>query len=318
MGHGLIKRELLLGKAETTYGTDAVPVGSDCILVRNVSHAPERLRMVQRGAIRSSFGELQHIYGGMLEALSFECEVKGSGAAGTAPEIGPFLKACGMQETVVASTSVTYAPTSSSIGSSTIHYYKAGAGANTQVRHVLLGCRGNVEFVYQAGDILIARFSFIGRRANPTDQTLPTPTYDTTVPLAIRGLSTTVGGVSGLTIQNYSLNMNNQIVVPDSVNDSEGFGEITIAGRDPTMELNRHHELVATIAPWADMVAGTSRAFVSGTLGSTAGNRIALTAGQMHYRGITVGEDNGMRTEAYSFGLHESSSLNDGVSLAFT
>ncbi len=317
MGHGLIKRELLQAEVEITYGTDPTPAATDSILVRNINHAPDRLRMVRRGAIRTSLGELQHIYGGMLEAISFECEVKGSGAAGTAPEIGPLFKACGLQETIVGATSVTYAPRSSGIESTTIHYYKAAAGAGTQVRHILLGCRGNLELVYTAGDILLARFSLVGRRANPTDQSLPTPTYDSTVPIAIRGMSTTIGGVAGLVIQNYTLNLNNEVVVPDDLNDSEGFGQITIAGRDPTIELNRHHELVATITPWADMVAGTNRAFLSGTLGTVAGNRIALSAAQMHYRGISHGDDNGMRTEADSFGLHEAA-VDSDFAIAFT
>ncbi|MCK7495178.1 MAG: hypothetical protein MZW92_31855 [Comamonadaceae bacterium] len=42
--------------------------------------------------------------------LTFDVEIKGSGAAGTAPELGVLLKGCGFGETVVAVTSVTYAP----------------------------------------------------------------------------------------------------------------------------------------------------------------------------------------------------------------
>jgi len=320
MGHGLIKRELLQAKIESVYGTDPGSfVGGDTVLVRNITHQPDRLRMVRRGAIRTSLGELQQIYGGMLQALSFECEVKGSGTAGTPPEIDVFLRACGLQVTNVPATSDTYAPRSSGLESCTIYYHEAAAGANTQVRHILLGCRGNVEFVWTTGDILLARFSMIGKRQGaPTDQTLPTPTYDATVPQAVKGMATTIGGVSGLVVQNYSLNLNNEIIIPDNLNDSEGYGQVMIAGRDPTMELNRHTELVATLAPWADLAAGTARAFASGTLGGSAGNRVALTAGQMHYRGITQGDDSGVRTNAFTFGLHETSTIDTEFSLAFT
>lgn len=319
MAHGLIKRELLLAKLETTYGIDPTPAGTDAVLVENVNHAPDRLRMVRRPAIRASLGELQQIYGGMLQAINFSCEVKGSGAAGTAPEIGVLLRACGLEETVVASTSVSYKPRSSSLESCTIYYFEAGAGANTQVRHVLTGCRGNVEFTWAAGDKLMANFSFVGKRSgNPSDQSLPTPTYDSTVPVAVRNMATTIGGVSNLVIQRYSLNLNNQIDVPDNLNDAEGFGEVTITGRDPVLDLGRHNELVATLAPWADLTSGTSRAFASGTLGSTPGNRVAITAAQMHYRNIQPGEDNGFRAATYPFGLHESSSGNDEFTLTFT
>lgn len=319
MGHGLIKRELVLAEIESAYGTDPTPTGAETILVRNITHQPDRLRMVQRGAIRTSLGELQQIYGGMLQAINFECEVKGSGTAGTPPEIDPLLRACGLKVTNVASTSDTYAPTSSSLESCTIHYFEAGAGGTSQVRHILTGCRGNLELAYTAGDILLARFSMIGKRTGaPTDQTLPTPTYDTTVPQAVKGLATTIGGVNGLVVQSYTLNLNNEIIVPDDLNDAEGYGQILIAGRDPTIELTRHNELVATLAPWADLASGTARAFVSGTLGGTAGNRIALAAGQMHYRGLSQGDDQGVRTNTYTFGLHESGSVDSDFTLAFT
>lgn len=320
MGHGAIKRELLLAKLETTYGTDPTPAGANAMLVEEVTIAPEGLRMVERPSIRASLGTLQHVYAGMLLSLTCQAEVKGSGAAGTAPEIGPLLRACGLTETVVASTSVSYQPRSlaTAFESVAMYYFEAGAGAATQVRHILLGCRGNVQFTWQAGSKLMASFTMTGKvAANPTDQTLPTPTYHTTVPVGIRGLATTIGGVAGLTIQQYSLNLNNQIQTPDSITDTEGFGEVTIVSRDPQIDLGRHNELVATIAPYADMRAGTNRAFASGTLGATAGNKVALTAGQMHYRNVQQAVDNAMRAGTYPFGLHESAAQNDEFVLLF-
>lgn len=318
MGHGTIKRELLIAKVEAIYGTDAAPTGADAILVESVSYTADRLRMVRRPSIHASLGEFQQIYGGSLGGLTFTCEVKGSGAAGTAPEVGPFLRACGLKETIAAGASVSYQPTSTDIESCTIHYYEAAAGGASQVRHILLGCRGNVEFTWQAGDLLRANFTFVGRRSNPSDEVVPAPTFDLTTPVAIRAMATTVGGVAGLIIQRYALNLNNQIEVPDSVNDADGYGEISLNGRDPALDLGRHNELVATIAPWADMTSDTTRAFATGTLGATAGNRVALTAGQIAYRNIQPGEDAGFRTASYPFGLAESAAGNDEFVLSFT
>ena len=321
MGHGAIKRELLLAKMETTYGTDPTPAGANAVLVEEVTVSPENLRMIERPSIRASLGTLQHTYAGMLLGITCQAEVKGSGTAGTAPEIGVLLRACGLTETIVPATSVSYQPRSlaTAFESVAIYYFEAGAGAATQVRHIILGCRGNVQFTWQAGGKLMASFTLTGKvSANPTDQTLPTPTYHTTVPVGIRGLATTIGGVSALTIQQYSLNLNNQIQTPDSVADAEGFGDVVIVSRDPALDLGRHNELVATIAPYADLRAGTNRAFASGTLGATAGNRVALTAGQVHYRGIQQGVDNAMRAGSYPLGLHESSAANDELVLSFT
>jgi hypothetical protein len=44
--------------------------------------------MVQRPAIRGYIGDLQDIYGGQLAKLTMDVELKGSGTAGTAPELG--------------------------------------------------------------------------------------------------------------------------------------------------------------------------------------------------------------------------------------
>jgi hypothetical protein len=140
MGGLRVQNEVILFKTETTYGTDSVPTaGTNAILVRSVSFAPEALRMIDRGAIRASLGSLQQIYGGEMKRIQFECEVKGSGAAGTAPEIGPILKACGLSETVVASTSVTYKPTSSNHSSGSLYYYEGG-----RKLHILTGVRGSM------------------------------------------------------------------------------------------------------------------------------------------------------------------------------
>jgi hypothetical protein len=52
------------------------------------------------------------VYAGTLISVSGKCEIKGSGAAGTAPEIAPLLRGAAWSETVVGGTSVTYKPTS--------------------------------------------------------------------------------------------------------------------------------------------------------------------------------------------------------------
>jgi hypothetical protein len=136
--------------------------------------------------------------------------------------------------------------------------------------------------------------------------------------VAIKGLATTVGGVANLVVQNYEFSMNNTVEVPDNLNDSEGYGNILITARDPQLKLTRHMELVATLNPFTALTANTAIALASGTLGSTAGNRIALTCAQTHYRGIDFGDDNGVRTETAMFGCHESATADTEFSLALT
>jgi hypothetical protein len=128
MGGLRISNEVILAKTEVTYNTDPVPVvGTNAILIRNANLSSEGLRMNDRGAIRASIGQLQQVYGGQLKRLTFECEVKGSGAAGTAPEIGPLIEACGFDETIVGATSATYKPESACTNRSPSTSTKAAA-----------------------------------------------------------------------------------------------------------------------------------------------------------------------------------------------
>ncbi len=319
MSHGLIKRDTIYAKIETTYGTDSVPVGGDAVLILSLQHAPDRLRLVPRPALTGALGNPQQAYAGMLETITITTELRGSGTAGTAPEIGPLLRACGLSETVSAGTSVTYAPQGGTIESCTIYYFKSVDGSTSRVRHILVGCRGTAVINAEAGTNGTVTFTMTGRRANPTDQSALSPTFDATVPVAIRNLTCTLGGVSNLVIQGFDVDLGNQIVVPDNLNDVEGYGNITLVERDPVLTLRRHDELVATLAPFADLVAGTTRAFDSSVVGGTAGNRWRFQASNAAYRGVSPGEAEGMRTIESVFGCTASSvGGSDHFTLVFT
>ncbi len=153
----LTNRELILAAIETTYNQDVSPTGAaNAILCEALAASNEGLRMNERPALRSSIGMLKHVYGGSLTALEFTCEIKGSGSAGTAPEIGPLLRACGMSETIAGGTSVTYAPASASHPSVTIYYMQDG------LMRKLTGARGNVSFSLEGGTYPKATFRFVG------------------------------------------------------------------------------------------------------------------------------------------------------------
>lgn len=315
MAYGLIRNEVLLAKIESSYGVDPTPTaGSNAVFLRGAADFGfDRLRLISRPGLKGTLGPYQSVYGGALKAVRFEVELKGSGAAGTAPEIGPLLRACGLGETIVASTSVTYAPVSSGFESVTLYFFEFG-----RVRHILLGCRGTLRIGWTAGEIPVCSFEMIGRIGTVTDQSQPAPTYNQTVPKGVLGMDAQIGGVSGLVVQSFELDCGNQIEVPANLNDAEGYGNVLLTDRDPTLTLGRQAELVATIDPWNDLKNSTARAFVSGSLGATAGNIIDLNAPQMHYRDISPGESENLRIENFTFGLHESSSGDDQFAIVLT
>ena len=88
--------------------------------------------MVERPALNANISELKSLYAGSMIALTITCEMKGSGIAGVAPEIGSLLRACGCSETVVSGVSVTYAPAAVT-GATGINWVRISNPRNTSL-----------------------------------------------------------------------------------------------------------------------------------------------------------------------------------------
>lgn len=307
----LTRRKLLLAKVEVTYNTDPTPSEStDAVLVENLQWSSAGLKMIERPAARPSGGALQHIYGGRLAQLTFDVEVKGSGAAGTAPEIGALLQACGLGETIVASTSVTYAPASTGRKSATLYLFEDGK------RQVITGCRGNVSFSMNAGDKVTASFTMTGHVAAQTDVALPTPTFDSTTPEAYIGGSFTIDSFSA-SIAGLNFDLGNSVATPEDVNGSDGYGEIQITMRDVNGSINPLDELVASEDYLGNFIAGSTMALASGAIGATAGNILTITMPAVYYRDASSADRDGVAALDLPFGAAESTT-DDEVSIAFT
>lgn len=307
----LTERELILLKVESTYGTDPTPTGAaDAILVRGPSWSHEGARQADRPNIDSTIGTKQKVFGGSLLSISFEAEIKGNGSAGTAPEIGQALRACGLDETIVASTSVTYQPVSSSIESCTIYYYQDGK------RKVLKGCRGTVALNLVAGEPGLASFTFTGHEGTASDIALALPTYDATTPETIKGIPLTINALTHA-VESLSLDLSNSVTFPADVTAADGYGEIRITKRDISGSINPEDVLLATADFIADWKADTTRAIDTGVIGSTAGNRYQLAIPRAAYRDVSLADREGVRVLDIAFGASENVG-DDEFTLAFT
>lgn len=154
-----IRNAAILAKIEATYGTDAAPAGAtDAMLVSNMSIDQLNANNVSRDLVRPYFGNSEQLVGTENVSVSFDVELTGSGAAGTAPAWGPLLQACGMTETVSAGVSVDYLPNTDGLltKSLTIYYHLDG------VLHKLLGARGTVTGKMGVGERPVMSFKFTG------------------------------------------------------------------------------------------------------------------------------------------------------------
>lgn len=307
----LVRQQVMLAKAESTYNTDPTPTeGANAILLEEFSWAPAGLRMVDRPAIRASLGTLQQVYGGSLLEVSFKCEVKGSGTAGVAPELGPLFIGCGMAETVVTDTSVTYLPASASQGSMTFYFYEDGT------RMILTGARGSLDAIGEVGGRLMASFTFTGHFSGPADVALASPTYDSTVPPIMINGSFTIGGFAGV-IQALNFSLGNVIETPPNLSATDGYGEVALTGRDVNGSINPEQPLVASHDFMAAFKAGTTEALSCGPIGATAGNKFTITMPAVYYRNISPSGRQGVLAYDLPFGAAEDSG-DDEISIAFT
>lgn len=313
----LTRNEVILAKIESAYGTDSSPTGADAVAVANVisANVAENARFADRPVVRGgSIGKASPLFGGSLFGLQFDVEVKGSGTAGTAPEWGPLLRSCGFGQTIVASTSVTYAPTSTfgTNTSCTIYYWQDG------VRYRITGCRGNVTFRGTVGEVMILSFSMVGNKTagDPTDTALPTPTLDATTPPTFLGANFLTIGSYNPRFTELTIDMGNQIAPGANANSANGYGEVRISERDVRGTIDPEMTLVATQDWIDDWESGTTRAI--GFSRGTAGNIITVNIPRARYIEPGFDERDGIRTISLGFKAEESTSLNDELSIALT
>ena len=218
----LSRKRVILAKTETTYGVDPTPTGAaNAILVRNLDVTPLDAEIVSRDLVRPYFGNYDQIIAAQKVQVSFEVELQGSGAAGTAPAYGPLLRACGLAETITASTKAEYKPVSSSFESATIHVQVQDNIAGSSPLHKLTGCRGNVEFTLNAKSLPVAKFTFTGVYNAVVDAANVTATYTAfKTPSAVNKANTptfSFFGYSGI-MSEFGLNLNNEVVYRNLVN----------------------------------------------------------------------------------------------------
>ena len=285
----LLRKRLIVIETETTYGTDAAPDGADAVLVRDLSITPQSSDVVSRDLIRPYLGASQQLLANTRVECTFSVELAGSGTAGTAPAYGKALKACGLAETIVASTSVTYDPVSTGFESVTIHYNIDG------VRHQMRGCRGSVSLTANVGEIPTLDFTFTGIYVQPDDTAILTPTYaNQDDPLVFKNDNVT--GFQLLSyagaLQSFSFDLGNTTVYRELVGGSK---EILITDRAASGSVSIEAVTMATkdyfTAALDDDAALGNLQFTHGTV---AGNKVQFTSSKVDIGDVAYGDSDGV------------------------
>jgi hypothetical protein len=305
----------ILAKEESTYGTDASPTGADdAIQVSALEISPAESEVLSRDLIRSYLGNSPQLIANTRVNVTFTVEYSGSGTAGTAPQYGPLLKACGMSETVVASTSVTYAPVSTSFDSVTMYIDNDG------IRHIVTGARGTFTMSLNANQIPVYNFTMTGQYNAPTDTASPSLTFQNQAdPLIFNDTNTTaftLFSATGLALQSAEIDLGNEVIYRELVNSTK---EILITNRAATANFVIEAPTLATKDFFALSVAGTA-GNLSIVHGTSAGNIITLTSptSGLSLGNPTYSEDQGLVMLNIPTTMVPSSSGNDEISIAYT
>ncbi|MBS0150452.1 MAG: hypothetical protein JSR31_05880 [Nitrospira sp.] len=314
MGRILSNRQVIAAKVETTEGAAISLAGADANnLIMEPKFDPD-VPMYERTFLDNSLSPQKAIATTRMARLSFKVECKGSGAAGTAPALGKLLKACGFGETIVASTSVTYAPISAlaSIPTLSLAIYKDG------LRKAIKGARGNVKYSAKAGEPGMFEFEFVGVYDGTTDVAILTPSgVETTVPVSLLSATFSIASFAAFVSQ-ITFDMGNTLTPRGDINQSSGYISTLLTKRNPKGSFDPEDELVATHDFYGRWLAGTTGALTWKHPGS-AGNITTFTVPACQYMKMGEGDRNGIAILNADFLMARNSiGGDDELSIAFT
>jgi hypothetical protein len=268
----LMKNTLLMAKAQTAKGTPATPTaGDNAILCSAITPNLIKAEFVARTLLRAYMGNAPALPAGIHRGIEFVVEMSGSGAAGTAPAVGPLLLGCGMAETISAGVSVVYAPVSSGQTYLTLICNLDGQ------QFTLSDAIGTVSAEMNPKGIPVLRFSYLGVYTAATDTAMPTGVSFAAFlkPLVVGRTNTPTFTLHGTSpcVSAFSFDLANQMNWRELI----GCSGARRTDRNPSASLTIELPSVATKA-WGESVRLGDEGALQVVHGTTAGNIVQLDA----------------------------------------
>lgn len=315
----LTRKRLLLAKTEETYGTSAAPNGTNALLVSNLEVSPLEIELLDRELITPYLGNTEKVVGQRMVQVNFDVELAGSGAAGTAPQWGPVMKACGFAEGLVGAdpgpASVTYSPVSSSFSSVTLDFNADGN------KHLVTGCRGTATINLNAGEIPKISFQMMGIYNAVTAASAVTPTFANQAdPVVVNSVNTTSVSAFSFSacLESFSLDLANETPFRQLAGCTQ---QVLITQRAPSGEISIEAPIVGSGAGQKDFFAAVSAQTLGAITwqhGQTAGNIITFNAPTCNLDSPSYADSDGVMMLNLPFMPIPSSSGNDEFTLVLT
>lgn len=267
------KLQMLLAKIETTYATDPTPTAAaNWLAAQNIEINPVEMETDDQATVSNTFGADEKIVGAIWSTISFDVPLRGSGAAGTAPNFDVILRSCGMAKVTTAGVSVVYSPIDTGDESCTLYWYM------DQVLQKLTGVRGSWELKVNAKKQVLLGFKGIGLRSAMTDSGgIPAPTIPTLPrPLAMNKANTTVTiGAFSPQMSTFTVTQGNDV----QYRNLTGREDVTIVDRMSKLSASIELPPVATkdFLGASGLISTAATDSFTVVHGATAGNICTLT-----------------------------------------
>ena len=314
MAEFLNRRMTLAGKVEAVEGTAETLANADAnALAYDVRFEPN-VNMFARKPVAQDLSPYSAIPGARSMRATFKMELKGSGAAGTAPAIGKYLRGCGFGETVTGGVSVAY---KRALGepSMTLGLYAIPASGNN-LRRLIHGARGTFKVSPRTGEPPMIEFDFLGVYSAIADIAGLTPSgLEATKPVAFLNTSFTMQTFAHK-ISQFAIDAGNALALRGDIAVAAGYKSCLITDSEATFSFDPETELVATHDYAGIMVAGTE-ASMTATIGAAAGNICTITAPKCQYTKVGQADRDGISIFSVE-GKFNRSSGNDELVFTFT
>jgi hypothetical protein len=299
----LTRRRILAFAVETTTGTPASVAGTDAVTlvfgdVPIIKYATEQVEREPIGGL----SQIQQAVGARSGTATFETELVGNGATGTAIWTR-LLQACGY-----VNNAGVWSPIDGNTVTLTIAEWIDGR------QRILSGCMGTFSIVCRRGQKARIRWNFTGVQQPPGDVANPTPTFVTTKAPRCGAASLTIDSNTALRMPEIAIDAGNDVILRedvgavDSASNPTGYRAAYIVGRKPMVKVSPEALSYATLNWWTLFQNLTTCAF-STTIGSTSNNTWAIAAPAMQLIADPNDEDrNKMLATGLSFLCTRSSS----------
>lgn len=157
----------------------------------------------------------------------------------------------------------------------------------------ILGCRGDLSWERQNDGSIMFTWDFMGLYTKPTDtSSIPTGISDAEATRAkMQNANLTIGSWTPKVTQ-FSMSLGNELGLVKDYNATNGISEIIIKKRDTTITVDPDITKASNFDIYAARTSGTQQA-LSTTIGSTALNKLVVSAPTCEFQQIPHGEKEG-------------------------